>query len=144
MAVGTAPVAPLACARTARVRTVRHRDHGLAAFSAFGVFAGLLVCCAIWIAAGWPDGSAAPMMGAVACCLFAAQADPARQNLSFTNSTRVGALLAALCLSAVLPLVTPFEMLALALAPALILCGLAMTQPRYAPSPPTQRYFVFR
>ncbi|MGU3545670.1 FUSC family protein [Methylobacterium sp. A52T] len=133
LAAGTAPRAPLAFAYTARVRSIRHRDHGLAAFSAFGVFAGLLACCAIWIATGWPDGSAAPMMGAVACCLFAAQDDPAPQILSFANSAIVGALGAGLYLFAVLPLATSFEMLALALAPALILCGLMMTQPRTAP-----------
>ncbi|MGU3466329.1 FUSC family protein [Methylobacterium sp. C33D] len=133
IAAGTAPRAPLAFAYTARVRSIRHRDHGLAAFSAFGVFVGLLVCCAIWIATGWPDGSAAPMMGAVACCLFAAQDDPAPQILSFTNSAIVGALGAGLYLFAVLPLATSIEMLALALAPALILCGLMMTQPRTAP-----------
>lgn len=133
LAAGTPPRAPLAFGYTARVRSIRHRDHGLAAFSAFGVFVGLLVCCAIWIATGWPDGSAAPMMGAVACCLFAAQDDPAPQILSFTNSAIVGALGAGLYLFAVLPLATSFEMLALALAPALILCGLMMTQPRTAP-----------
>ena len=133
VAAGTAPTAPLAFAYTARVRTIRHRDHGLAAFSALGVFVGLLACCAVWIATGWPDGSAAPMMGAVACCLFAAQDDPAPQILGFTNSAIVGALGAGFCLFAVLPLATSFEMLALALAPALILCGLMMTQPRFAP-----------
>jgi len=133
LADGADPRAPLAFAYTARVRSVRHRDHGLAAFSAFGVFVGLMVCCAIWIGTGWPDGSAAPMMGAVACCLFAAQDDPAPQILSFTNSAIVGALGAGLYLFAVLPLATSFEMLALAMAPALILCGLMMTQPRTAP-----------
>ncbi|MGH1589330.1 FUSC family protein [Methylobacterium phyllosphaerae] len=132
VAAGTAPRAPLAFAYTARVRSIRHRDHGLAAFSAFGVFVGLLVCCAIWIATGWPDGAAAPMMGAVACCLFAAQDDPAPQILSFANSAIVGALGAGFYLFAVLPLATSFEMVALALAPALILCGVMMTQPRFA------------
>jgi uncharacterized membrane protein YccC len=132
LAAGTAPRAPLAFAYTARVRSIRHRDHGLAAFSAFGVFVGLLACCALWIATGWPDGSAAPMMGAVACCLFAAQDDPAPQILGFTNSAIVGALGAGVYLFAVLPLASSFEMLALALAPALILCGLMMTQPRTA------------
>ncbi|SDO30627.1 Uncharacterized membrane protein YccC [Methylobacterium phyllostachyos] len=130
---GTAPVAPLAFTYTARVTRIRHRDYGLAAFSAFGVFVGLLVCCAIWIATGWPDGSAAPMMGAVACCLFATQDDPTPQILGFTNSALVGATGAGLYLFAILPLATSFEMVALALAPALILCGLAMTQPRTAP-----------
>lgn len=129
---GTAPAAPLAFTYTARVTRIRHRDYGLAAFSALGMFVGLLVCCAIWIATGWPDGSAAPMMGAVACCLFATQDDPAPQILGFTNSALVGATGAGLYLFAVLPLATSFELVALALAPALILCGLAMTQPRTA------------
>ena len=72
------------------------------------------------------------MMGAVACCLFAAQDDPAPQILSFANSAIVGALGAGFYLFAVLPLATSFEMVALALAPALILCGVMMTQPRFA------------
>jgi len=130
---GTAPKAPLAFAYTARVTRIRHRDHGLAAFSAFGVFVSLLTCCAMWIATGWPDGSAAPMMGAVACCLFAAQDDPAPQILSFATSALIGAAGAGVYLFAILPLATSFEMLALALAPALILCGLAMTHPRTTP-----------
>ncbi|MEL6059908.1 MULTISPECIES: FUSC family protein [unclassified Methylobacterium] len=129
---GTAPDAPLAFAYTARVTRIRHRDHGLAAFSAFGVFVSLLTCCAIWIATGWPDGSSAPMMGAVACCLFATQDDPAPQILGFSNSALIGAVGAGIYLFAILPIATSFEMLALALAPALILCGLAMTRPRTA------------
>ena len=39
----------------------------------------------IWIATGWTDGSAAPMMAAVGCCFFAVQDDPARSS-PFANS----------------------------------------------------------
>lgn len=129
---GTKPT-PLAFTYTAQVHRVRHRDHGLAALSAFGAFASILVCCAVWIGTGWPDGSAAPMMAAVTCCLFAALDDPAQPILGFANSAIVGALVAGFYLFAVLPVVTTFEMLALALAPPLILCGLMMTQPRTMP-----------
>ena len=132
LVTGTPPTS-LAFTYTAQVHRIRHRDHGLAALSAFGAFASILVCCALWIATGWPDGSAAPMMAAVTCCLFAALDDPAQPILGFANSAIVGALVAGIYLFAVLPVVTTVEMLALALAPPLLLCGLMMTQPRLMP-----------
>ena len=132
LVTGTPPTS-LALTYTAQVHRIRHRDHGLAALSAFGAFASILVCCALWIATGWPDGSAAPMMAAVTCCLFAALDDPAQPILGFANSAIVGALVAGIYLFAVLPVVTTVEMLALALAPPLLLCGLMMTQPRLMP-----------
>ena len=118
---------------TAQARTIRHRDHGMALLSAIGVFLSILVASGIWIATGWPDGSGAPMMAAVACCFFAAQDDPAPFIVSFANAAIVGALAAGVYLFAVLPLATSFEMVVLALAPGLILVGLMMTQPRTAP-----------
>lgn len=120
---------------TAAARTIRHRDHGMALLSAVGVFLVVLLTCSIWIASGWPDGSGAPMMASVGCCFFAAQDDPAPSILGFANSAVLGAVVAAIYLFAVLPQATSFEMLALALAlaPALILCGVCMTQPRTAP-----------
>lgn len=123
---------PLAFRYTAEARAIRHRDHGMALLSAIGAFLTILATCAIWIATGWPDGSAAPMMAAVGCCLFAAQDDPAPYIVSFANSAILGAIGAGAYLFAVLPLATTFEMLALAIAPGLLLCGLFMTQPRTA------------
>jgi len=118
---------------TARAQSIRHRDHGMAFLSAVGAFLSILVTCAIWIATGWPDGAAAPMMAAVACCFFATFDDPAPYIVSFANSAIVGAVFAALYLFAVLPHATTFEMLVLALGPWLIPCGLFMAQPRTAP-----------
>lgn len=123
----------LAFSYTARAQSIRHRDHGMALLSAVGVFVSILVTCAIWIATGWPEGSAAPMMAAVACCFFATFDDPAPYIVSFANSAIVGAVFAAVYLFAVLPHATTFEMLVLALAPWLIPCGLFMAQPRTAP-----------
>jgi len=130
---GTPVTADLAFPYTAKARSIRHRDHGMAVLSAIGVFLTVLLACAIWIATGWPDGSGAPMMAAVACCFFATQDDPAPSIVGFANSAIVGSAWAGLYLFAVLPRATSFEMLALALAPGLILCGLFMTQPRTAP-----------
>ncbi|AWN36365.1 FUSC family protein [Methylobacterium radiodurans] len=133
IADGTPVTEDLAFRYTAAARTIRHRDHGMAVLSAIGVFLSIVIAASIWIATGWPDGAGAPMMAAVACSFFAAQDDPAPFILGFANSAIVGALGAGAYLFAVLPLATSFEMLALALAPGLLLCGVFMTQPRTAP-----------
>ena len=133
IADGTPVTETLAFRYTAAARTIRHRDHGMALLSGIGVFLSILLTCAIWIATGWPDGAGAPMMAAVGCSFFAAQDDPAPFIVGFANSAIVGALGAGAYLFAVLPLATTFEMLTLALAPGLLLCGVFMTQPRTAP-----------
>ncbi len=133
IADGTPVTEALTFRYTAAARTIRHRDHGMALLSALGVFLTILVTCAIWIATGWPHGSAAPMMAAVGCSLFAAQDDPAPFIVSFANSAILGALGSGAYLFAVLPLATSFEMLALALSPGLLICGVFMAQPRTAP-----------
>ncbi|WP_267358955.1 MULTISPECIES: FUSC family protein [unclassified Methylobacterium] len=133
IADGTPVTEDLTFRYTAAARTIRHRDHGMALLSALGVFLTVLVTCAIWIATGWPHGSAAPMMAAVGCSLFAAQDDPAPFIVSFANSAILGALGSGAYLFAVLPLATSFEMLALALSPGLLICGVFMAQPKTAP-----------
>ncbi|GJD79778.1 FUSC family protein [Methylobacterium gregans] len=133
MADGTPVHEHLAFRYTAAARTIRHRDHGMALLSAIGVFLSILLTCAIWITTGWPDGAGAPMMAAVACSLFAVQDDPAPSILGFANSAIVAALGAGIYLFAILPLATSFEMLVLALAPGLLICGVFMAQPRTAP-----------
>jgi uncharacterized membrane protein YccC len=130
---GTPMPESLAFRYTASARTIRHRDHGMALLSAISVFVAVLATNTIWIATGWPDGSAAPMMAAVGGCLFAVQDDPAPTIISFANSAIVGAIGAGVYLFAILPQATSFEMLVLALSPGLLLCGVFMAQPRTAP-----------
>jgi Fusaric acid resistance protein family len=101
----------------------------MALLSALAAFIAIVLASAIWIATAWPEGSAAPMLAAVGASFFAAQDDPAPQ-IVHTNAGLIGAIGAGIYLFAVLPVATSFEMLALALAPALIACGLLMTQPR--------------
>lgn len=133
MADGTPVHEHLAFRYTAAARTIRHRDHAMALLSAIGVFLSILLACAIWIATGWPDGAGAPMMAAVACSFFAAQDDPAPSIIGFANSALIGALGAGIYLFGILPRATSFEMLALAIAPGLLLCGVFMAQPKTAP-----------
>jgi uncharacterized membrane protein YccC len=117
---------------TSDVRNVRHRDHGIALLSAIAAFIAISIASVIWIATGWPDGSACPMMAAVGCSFFAIQDDPAVQIFDLAKSALIGATAAAIYLFAVLPLATSFETLAVAFAPALVASGLLMTQPRTA------------
>jgi uncharacterized membrane protein YccC len=120
----------LAFRYTAAARRIRHHDHGMALLSALAAFIAIVLASAIWIATAWPEGSAAPMLAAVGASFFAAQDDPAPQIVHLANAGLIGAIGAGIYLFAVLPVATSFEMLALALAPALIACGLLMTQPR--------------
>jgi uncharacterized membrane protein YccC len=122
--------APLAFAGEFGGQAPRHRDHGMALRSALGVFLGTIACVAVWIATAWPDGATAAMMGAVLCCLFAGQDDPAPAIVSFATWTGVAAVAIGVLLFGVMPLVHDFVSLALVLAPALVLCGLLMTLPR--------------
>jgi uncharacterized membrane protein YccC len=129
---GTPVRETLAFRYTAEARRIRHRDHGMALLSALAAFIAIVLASAIWIATAWPDGSSAPMMAAVGSSFFAVQDDPAAQIVDLANAGIIGAIGAGVYLFAVLPMATSFEMLALALAPALILCALLMTQPRTA------------
>ncbi|WP_342586484.1 FUSC family protein [Methylobacterium tarhaniae] len=124
---------PLAYAGEFGGRAPRHRDHGMAARSALGAFLGIVACVVAWIATAWPDGATAAMMGAVLCCMFATQDDPVPAILSFATWTGIAALAVGVLQFGVMPLVHDFVSLALVLAPALILCGLLMTNPRTLP-----------
>jgi uncharacterized membrane protein YccC len=119
---------PYAFQYTARARTVRHHDPLLALLSAMAAFIAILAASAFWIASSWPDGYAAPMLAAAGCSLFAAQDDPAVQITGLAKAGMIGSVACAIYLFAILPKATTFEMVAVALAPGLALCGLLMTK----------------
>lgn len=110
----------------------RHRDHAMAIFS--GVSAALVVAlsCWFWIAAGWDDGAVATEMAAVACCFFAALDDPVPAMRRFGRISAVSVVIVLFYQFAVLPALDGFAMLAVALAPLLIVSGLMMTRPALA------------
>jgi uncharacterized membrane protein YccC len=129
---GTPVRETLAFRYTAEARRIRHHDHGMALLSALAAVLSIVLASAIWIATAWPDGMSAPMLAAVGASFFAVQDDPAPQIVDLANAGLIGAIGAGVYLFAILPMATSFEMLALALAPGVLLCGLAMTQPRTA------------
>jgi len=108
---------------------VRHRDRGLALWSAAGAAIAILICCALWIGTGWPDGASAPMMAAVACSFFAAQDEPARFIRKFGLGSLVAIVVVATYLFAIIPAISHIEVLIVALAPPFLLYGFLIGRP---------------
>jgi uncharacterized membrane protein YccC len=126
-----APLAPEATQAIAQAgRRPLHTDLPLALLSGATAVIAILIACALWIGLGWNDGVTAALMTAVFCCLFAALDDPAPQIANFGIFAFLSLPLAALYLFAVLPAISGFTMLTIALAPAMILIGLYIADPR--------------
>jgi uncharacterized membrane protein YccC len=131
---GAAPSSPArlrALLRGSRRRRL-HLDHGMAALSGASLITAVLICCALWISTAWPEGYVAAMMCAVFSSFFAAQDDPAPAIGAFLTWTALAIPLAALYLFLVLPAIDGFPMLALALAPALLVIGYCQGTPKWA------------
>ncbi len=111
---------------------IRHRDHGMALWSAASAMISILICCGLWIATGWPDGASAPMMAAVACSFFAAQDDPVPGIRGFTWWSIVSMAIVAVYLFAVLPRISNIEILIVTLAPTLLVFGVLIARPSTA------------
>jgi uncharacterized membrane protein YccC len=126
-----APVRPaISRAIEAAVTRPLHADLPLALLSGATAVIAILVCCALWIGLGWPEGGVAAMMTAVFCCFFAAQDDPAPQIARFGFFTFAALPAAAVYLFAVLPAISGFPLLAFALAPSLLVLGLYIADPK--------------
>ncbi len=115
----------------ARARTALHRDPYLAFLSALAASGAVLVCCALWIVTGWPEGSVAALTAAVFCSFFATQDDPAPAIASFTWFTIASLPIVAAYQFAILPAIDGFPMLTLALAPTLLTVGYLIADPRF-------------
>ncbi|KAB7738630.1 hypothetical protein F2P47_16030 [Parvibaculum sedimenti] len=110
-----------------------HADYLMAAFSGLAAVIVICICCAFWIGAAWPDGYTAAMMAAVGCSLGATFDDPAGFLLKFLQGTVIGTVIAAFYIFGVFPVLSGFDMLALALAPAFLLLCTMMAMPAYTP-----------
>lgn len=109
-----------------------HLDYGLALRSAFATVLAIVGCAAFWIFSGWPDGATATMIAAVMCCFFAAMDDPTVAQRGFLFGTAAAVPIVGLYLFAILPMISGFPMLALALAPLFLPLGAALAFPPLA------------
>ena len=130
IATGHALDEPLRIEPEASIAALRHRDRAMALLSSIGVSIAITLCCIFWIETGWPDGSAAPMMAAVACCFFASQDDPVPAILQFANYTGVAVVLMAVYQFAIFPAVHDFEMVILVLSPLFLVVGTLIAMPK--------------
>lgn len=109
----------------------RHYDFGMLLFSAGSASLAIFLGCLLWIYSGWADGASAVILGAVACCFFAALDEPAPLVRAFFVWTSVSIVLAGILLFAVLPATHEFETLAAMLGIPFLLIGTLMTNPRF-------------
>lgn len=112
------------------IATIRQtRDHKMAFFSAFSASLSILLVCFVWIESGWVYGAGAAVAVAIACSFFAAQDDPApailKMLLMFVFV--IGGVF--IYVFAILPGVSTFETLYIALLPAGLMIGLLVARP---------------
>ncbi|MBK1648552.1 FUSC family protein [Rhabdochromatium marinum] len=109
-----------------------HSDHGLAIRSGLSAWISVMVCCLVWIGAGWHEGESAAITAAITCSLFAALDDPVPAIRKFGDFLVVSLALGALYLFVLMPAISSFAMLVMVLAPMLLVVGAMMPDPRYA------------
>ena len=109
-----------------------HRDIGMAAVSGLAASLSMLVVCTLWIATSWPEGGIAAALAGVFCAIHSGLDDPAPAVAKFGLFTALALPVAAIYQFGILPAIDGFPMLALVLAPTLLLSGAAMTDRRTA------------
>ncbi|WP_341992434.1 FUSC family protein, partial [Azorhizobium sp. AG788] len=109
-----------------------HRDVSLALLSGAAASLSILLCCAFWIASGWPEGAGAAQMAAISASLMAGFDDPVPALLSFIRGTLVALVAVCVYQFAVLPGLDGFPLLVAALALYLVPCGTLLAIPAWA------------
>ncbi|MEE4453261.1 FUSC family protein [Novosphingobium resinovorum] len=109
-----------------------HRDYRGAVRGAAGATATIVIGSALWIGSGWNDGATAVMLAGVFLALFSASDNPLLPLWMFFNGTVIATLLGLIYAFGILPRIDGFAMLAMTLAPPLLVLGSFMHSPRYA------------
>ncbi|MDR3415041.1 MAG: FUSC family protein [Nevskia sp.] len=123
---------PARQARKPAPRYVPHTDPITAVLSGVRATAALLVVSAFWIASAWPNGTDAATLACVGCCLFAAAPQPVLAVRMLTRGFLWGLLAAFCCAFFVLPHLDGFLLLALGMAPFIMVGTKLLTNPATA------------
>ncbi|QDW37307.1 FUSC family protein [Bradyrhizobium sp. KBS0727] len=110
-----------------------YRDLTFAAIAGAISAGTVLVASAFWIATAWPNGPTAVTFAGIMCAIMGGRDEPAAAAAIFLRMSIVGAVIAGLYLFLVLPPLTTFPALVIALAPFYLTCGLLLTIPARAP-----------
>jgi len=111
-------------------RRPMHKDYGIAALSGFSAMLSTCLASAFWILTGWPQGSAAAMMAAVLCCLFASMDDPTPMIRKFLQVSLVAVLAAFVLTFGIMPLIHGYVSLVALLGICLLPAGVLMAKPQ--------------
>ena len=111
---------------------VPHRDHGFALWAATATALSVLTCCAFWIATGWPDGALAPIFAAVLGTLLGGVDEPLPTFRKFFGMFLAVIAVTGIYTFGVLPRITNFEMVIVALMPAFMLFSWMAARPATA------------
>ncbi|MCL2714871.1 MAG: FUSC family protein [Alphaproteobacteria bacterium] len=112
-----------------------YRDVALAAIGAALTMVAVLLSASFWILSSWPNGETAVIFAAIVCAVMAARDNAVAASTSYLRWGMVGAAIAALYLFVVLPPLSTFPALVLALAPFYLVCGLLLSRPATASIP---------
>lgn len=108
------------------------RDWAGAAGAGLATALTVLASNALWIASGWEAGSGAPMMAGVFFAVYCNTPDPAQMLRAKFAGVALRLLLGAIYVVAVMPAMSAFGAMVLALAPALVASGIMMGMPRWS------------
>lgn len=110
---------------------VLHRDHRIALRSALGAFVGIVLACALWIITAWSDGATAVSIIGTACVLFGTTEAPAGHVMRYLIGSTIGVVIGLFYALVIFPGLSDFVGLAMALAPALLVCGSFLSRPPF-------------
>jgi uncharacterized membrane protein YccC len=105
----------------------RHREVGFALIGAAISTIAVLVASAFWILTAWPNGPLAVTFAGIMCALLGGRDDPATASAGFLKMSVVGAIIAGVYLFVLLPPLSTFTALVVALAPLYLVCGVLLT-----------------
>jgi uncharacterized membrane protein YccC len=89
----------------------------------------VIAASAFWIFSGWSNGPTAVTFTAIMCAIMGGRDNPGEASVAFLRMSLVGAVLAACYLFVILPPLTGFASLVMALAPLYLVCGLLLAMP---------------
>lgn len=110
-----------------------HRDHAVARRAAMATMLTVITGCAFWIITGWPEGGTAVIAAAIICALYSHLDSPGLNAWKAFCGTICAVLAAAIWGFAIIPQITDFALLCVAIAPPLLLLGWMMASPHRAP-----------
>ena len=110
-----------------------YRDITLAVVGGLVSTGTVMVASAFWIFSAWPSGPTAVTFAGIMCAIMGARDDPAAASAVFLKMSVVATMVAGFYLFAVLPPLSTFSALIIALAPFYLACGLLLTSPAAVP-----------